>query len=56
MLAFDFDRKLTLAQTELAVHKKKVEQVEGWLRDALDGRAALQKYRVGAVEACRRLR
>lgn len=33
-------------QADLAIHKKKVEQVEGWLSDALDGSAVVKKYRV----------
>lgn len=29
------------------MHKKKIEQVGGWLREALDGTGALKRYRVG---------
>lgn len=39
------DESITIPKEKLAIHKKKVEQVEGWLRDALDGRPSLQKYR-----------
>lgn len=32
-------------KADVAVHKKKVEQVEAWLRDALDGSPSIRKYR-----------
>lgn len=39
------DRNESISKSDLAIHKKKVEQVEGWLRDALEGKPTIQKYR-----------
>lgn len=39
------DRYTPQSKAELAVHKKKIEQVEGWLREALDGSQKIRKYR-----------
>ncbi|PWN34352.1 uncharacterized protein FA14DRAFT_71663 [Meira miltonrushii] len=39
------DRYTPRSKAELAVHKKKIEQVEGWLREALDGSQKIRKYR-----------
>ncbi|MCO5590097.1 hypothetical protein L7F22_044066 [Adiantum nelumboides] len=39
------DRYTPQNKSELAIHKKKIEQVEGWLREALDGSQKIRKYR-----------
>lgn len=34
------------AQEELAVHKKKLGELKGWLTEAFDHRGRIRKYRV----------
>ncbi|UZJ54965.1 hypothetical protein CBS101457_004285 [Exobasidium rhododendri] len=39
------DSYAPVERCDLAIHKKKIEQVEGWLRDSLDGSAVMQRHR-----------